>query len=86
MIYKLTRILAIVVLFAAVVLGVVIGTGKASAAPGQCFQFGGFGGWCDGPMEYGGVFRHCENGMGIWNCYYVRPVPVEVDQRGWVPA
>ena len=59
---------------------------KAGAVPGQCVQVGVFGGFCDGPMLSNGTWRHCENGMGIQNCFYVRPVPTDVDARGWVPA
>jgi hypothetical protein len=58
----------------------------SEAVPGQCVQVGVFGGFCDGPMLSNGTYRHCENGMGIQNCFYVRPVPTDVDARGWVPA
>ncbi len=44
------------------------------------------GGFCDGPLLPGGVYHHCEGAMGFAQCFYVRPVPVEVDPRGWVPA
>lgn len=56
-----------------------------TAVPGQCVQVFG-NGFCDGPMQGDGAYRHCENGFGILNCFYVRPVPVAVDPRGWVPA
>ncbi|WP_301119889.1 hypothetical protein [Mycolicibacterium fortuitum] len=62
-----------------------IATPEAQAAPGQCFT-SPFGGFCDGDMLPGGVYRHCEGALGWSNCFYVKPVPVEVDTRGWVPA
>ena len=60
-------------------------TGEASATPGQCFT-SPWGGFCDGDLLPDGTYRHCEGAMGFANCFYVRPVPVSVDPRGWVPA
>lgn len=66
---------------------------RADAAPGQCGQgyaFGSGGGFCDGPPAPDGTWLHCETvyvlGFGGTNCFRVRPVPVSVDPRGWVPA
>ena len=66
---------------------------RADAAPGQCGQgyaFGSGGGFCDGPPAPDGTWLHCESvyvlGFGGTNCFRVRPVPVSVDPRGWVPA
>ncbi len=86
-------------LLAAVDAGAVLaGTGigfaaDAEAVPGQCgqgFAFGSGGGFCDGPIGPDGTWLHCETvyvlGFGGTNCYRVRPVPVNVDPRGWVPA
>lgn len=65
----------------------------ADAMPGQCgqgFAFGSGGGFCDGPQAPDGTWMHCETvyvlGFGGTNCFRVRPVPVNVDPRGWVPA
>lgn len=62
-----------------------VATGEAHAVPGQCVQTP-WGGFCDGPMLPNGTYHHCEGAMGFANCFYVRPAPVEVDPRGWVPA
>lgn len=66
---------------------------EADALPGQCgqgFAFGSGGGFCDGPAAPDGTWMHCETvyvmGFGGTNCFRVRPVPVNVDPRGWVPA
>lgn len=85
--------------FAAVLLGaLLIGLQtavdvRAHAAPGQCgqgFAFGSGGGFCDGPTGPDGTWLHCETvyvlGFGGTNCFRVRPVPTNVDARGWVPA
>jgi|CXWK01.1.fsa_nt_gi hypothetical protein len=66
--------------------GMAVTAPHAHASPGQCVQVGGFGGFCDGPMLSNGTFYHCENGMFIRNCFYVRPVSTDVDPRGWIPA
>lgn len=58
----------------------------ADAVPGQCVN-SPFGGFCDGlPAVPGGTYYHCESALGFSNCYYVRPVPTEVDPRGWTAA
>lgn len=53
-----------------------LATPEAEAMPGQC-----------GPD---GTWMHCETvyvlGFGGTNCFRVRPVPTNVDPRGWVPA
>lgn len=80
--------------FGALIAAGSLATPQAHAAPGACVygQGGGFGGggYCDGPMQANGTFYHCETvyvlGFGGTNCFFVRPVPVEVDPRGWVPA
>lgn len=66
---------------------------EAEAMPGQCgqgFAFGSGGGFCDYPPRPDGTWYHCETvyvlGFGGTNCFYVRPVPTNVDPRGWVPA
>ena len=66
---------------------------EADALPGQCgqgFAFGSGGGFCDAPASPDGTWMHCETvyvmGFGGTNCFRVRPVPVNVDPRGWVPA
>ena len=66
---------------------------EVSASPGQCaegYGFGSGGGFCDGPMQANGMWYHCETvyvlGFGGTNCFYVRPVPLDVDPRGWAPA
>jgi hypothetical protein len=66
---------------------------EVHASPGQCGQgyaLGSGGGFCDGPMLPDGTWFHCESvyvlGFGGTNCFYVRPVPLDVDPRGWVPA
>ena len=66
---------------------------EAEAMPGQCgqgFAFGSGGGFCDYPPRPDGTWYHCETvyvlGLGGTNCFYVRPVPTNVDPRGWVPA
>lgn len=66
---------------------------EAEAMPGQCgqgFAFGSGGGFCDGPPAPDGSWMHCETvyvlGFGGTNCFRVRPVPTNVDPRGWVPA
>lgn len=66
---------------------------KSDASPGQCgqgFGFGSGGGFCDYPARPDGTWYHCETvyvlGFGGTNCFNVRPVPVSVDPRGWVPA
>ncbi|AYD82049.1 membrane protein [Mycobacterium phage Saguaro] len=63
------------------------------AVPGQCGSavvFGSGGGFCDGPPAADGTWMHCEHvyvlGFGGYNCFRVRPVPTDVDPRGWVPA
>ena len=63
------------------------------ATPGQCgqgFGFGSGGGFCDYPPRPDGTWYHCETvyvlGFGGTNCFNVRPVPISVDPRGWVPA
>jgi hypothetical protein len=63
------------------------------ASPGQCGQGyagGNGGGFCDGPPRADGSWYHCETvyvlGFGGTNCFWVRPVPLDVDARGWVPA
>lgn len=65
----------------------------ADASPGQCGQgyaFGSGGGFCDSLPAADGTWMHCETvyvlGFGGTNCFRVRPVPLEVDPRGWVPA
>lgn len=65
----------------------------AQASPGQCGQgYGGGsgGGFCDGIPQADGSWYHCETvyvmGFGGTNCFWVRPVPLDVDPRGWVPA
>ena len=65
----------------------------ASASPGQCgsaIVAGNGGGFCDGIPAPDGTWLHCESvyvlGFGGTNCFRVRPVPVDVDPRGWVPA
>lgn len=66
----------------------------AEAVPGQCSygSGGGFGGggFCDGPPRADGSWYHCETvyvlGFGGSNCFFVRPVPLDVDPRGWSPA
>lgn len=70
-----------------------LGTPAAKAAPGQCSyggSWGNGGGFCDYSPNSDGTFMHCESvyvmGWGGQNCFLVRPVPVEVDPRGWVPA
>lgn len=68
---------------AAVAAGVL--SAPAQATPGQCI-YTPWGGFCDGPLLNNGTYHHCEGAMGFTNCFYVRPVPVEVDGRGWVPA
>ena len=85
-------------LAAALAGGVIAGTGlawagHADAAPGQCGNavvFGSGGGFCDYPPQPDGTWYHCETvfvmGFGGTNCFYVRPVPTDVDPRGWVPA
>lgn len=85
-------------LLAALAVGASIGamliaSPDANAAPGQCGNavvFGSGGGFCDYPPRADGTWYHCETvyvlGFGGTNCFYVRPVPVDVDPRGWVPA
>lgn len=70
-----------------------LATPEAEAMPGQCgqgFAFGSGGGFCDGPPAPDGSWMHCETvyvlGFGGTNCFRVRPVPTNVDPRGWVPA
>jgi len=65
----------------------------AGAVPGQCgsaIVFGSGGGFCDLPPDPDGTWIHCESvyvlGFGGTNCFRVRPVPTDVDPRGWVPA
>nr|WP_081288693.1 hypothetical protein [Mycolicibacterium conceptionense] len=78
----------------AVLAGTGIGyAGHANAAPGQCGSAivgGNGGGFCDYPPRPDGTWYHCESvyvlGFGGTNCFYVRPVPTDVDPRGWVPA
>lgn len=75
------------VLGAALISAAVVVSPSAQATPGQCVQAGGWGGFCDSlPFTPDGVFQHCENAMGFSNCFLVRPVPVSVDPKGWVPA
>ena len=76
---------------AAAALGII--TPKAEAVPGQCgqgFAFGSGGGWCDSMPAADGTWTHCETvyvlGFGGTNCFRVRPVPIEVDPRGWSPV
>lgn len=84
------------IVFTAVIAAVtaaLVGAPSASALPGQCASgsagFGG-GGFCDSYPYADGTWDHCEQvyvlGFGGTNCFRVRPVPVEVDPRGWVPA
>lgn len=65
----------------------------AHSQPGQCaYGNGGFGGggFCDGPAAADGTWMHCETvyvlGIGGTNCFRVRPVGLDIDPRGWVPA
>lgn len=59
---------------------------SAHATPGQCSQ-SPWGGFCDSFGQRGdGSYYHCENVLGFSNCFWVRPVSVDVDPRGWVPA
>mgnify|MGYP003611711969 CR=1 FL=1 len=66
---------------------------RAEASPGQCssgyYRLSG-GGYCDGPARADGTWYHCERivigGWGGQNCFDVRPVPVEIDPRGWTPV
>ena len=61
--------------------------GHADATPGQCVQAGGWGGFCDSlPLTRDGIYRHCENALFVTNCFLVRPVPTDIDPRGWLPA
>jgi hypothetical protein len=78
---------------AAILLGLAVASlidaGRAWASPGQCV-YSGFGGWCDGQYvdPASGAWEHCEWGGFIVytrNCFWVRPVPVDVDPRGWLP-
>lgn len=79
---------------AAALLGVGFGyAGHAQASPGQCgsaIVVGNGGGFCDGMPAPDGTWMHCESvyvlGFGGTNCFRVRPVPYEVDPRGWAPA
>jgi len=60
--------------------------GVASASPGQCINTP-WGGFCDGlPLTRDGIYQHCEGALGYTNCFLVRPVPVDVDPRGWLPV
>jgi len=68
-------------------------TPTANAMPGQCaYGNGGFGGggFCDYAPNPDGTWMHCETvyvlGFGGTNCFLVRPVPLDVDPRGWTPA
>ena len=81
------RIVTILVLAGAVVYAALaIMAPDANAVPGQCMQ-SPFGGFCDSQfINPDGSWYHCENVMGWSNCFTVRPVPVEIDPRGWVPA
>lgn len=65
----------------------------AHATPGQCgaaIVGGSGGGFCDGPPAPDGTWYHCESvyvlGFGGQNCFWVRPVPLSVDPRGWAPV
>lgn len=71
--------------FGGLIAGAAILVPKAEASPGQCIQ-GPFGGFCDGLPGPNGDFYHCEGAFGFSSCFYVRPVPVSVDPRGWVPV
>ena len=82
-------------LFCAVIatVGLLFNPIPAQANPGQCqqgFAGGNGGGFCDGPIQRDGTFYHCETvyvmGFGGTNCFYVRPVPTDVDPRGWQPV
>ncbi len=87
------QFLAAVAILLGLAVASVICSGQAWASPGQCMSgSGGFGGggFCDSAPQSDGSFYHCESvyvfGIGGRNCFWVRPVPVEVDPRGWVPA
>ena len=84
------RFLAATTLLAGVGVAAVIDAGAAHAAPGECVT-SGFGGWCDyHPVDpVTGTWAHCEWGGFIVytsRCFQVRPVPLDVDPRGWQPA
>ena len=71
----------------------VLGPAIAQAVPGQCnsaIVAGNGGGFCDGAPAADGTWLHCESvyvlGFGGTNCFRVRPVPTDVDPRGWTPA
>lgn len=93
-VHKRTARWIVATLSAAVLVGTGIGyAARSEALPGQCgsgIAFGSGGGFCDGPPRADGSWYHCESvyvlGFGGTNCFYVRPVPVDVDPRGWVPA
>jgi hypothetical protein len=81
---------AVAILLGVIVAGIALCSGRAAASPGQCV-YSGFGGWCDGQYvdPATGAYEHCEWGGFIVytrNCFLVRPVPADVDPRGWVPA
>lgn len=91
---NIKNIVSIAVVSSAIVFsGAAIVTPVANAAPGQCGQgyaMGSGGGFCDGPPRPDGTWYHCESvyvlGIGGTNCFNVRPVPLDIDPRGWVPA
>jgi hypothetical protein len=84
------RFLAAVAILLGLAVAALICSGRAYATPGQCV-YSGFGGWCDGQYvdPATGIYEHCEWGGFIVytrNCFLVRPVPVDVDPRGWLPV
>lgn len=88
-----TRILLASIATGAILTASVLASPPAESAPGQCgnaIVFGSGGGFCDYPPAADGTWLHCETvyvlGFGGTNCFRVRPVPVDVDSRGWVPA
>lgn len=80
-----TKKLALGVACAALAASPLLWPESAQASPGQCIT-SPWGGYCDSlPITRDGVFQHCEGALGFQNCFLVRPVPVEVDPRGWLP-
>jgi hypothetical protein len=90
---RINRFLILMAIGAFLAAGGIVTAADADAMPGQCGQgyaFGSGGGFCDGPQAPDGTWMHCETvyvlGFGGTNCFRVRPVPVNVDPRGWAPA
>ena len=89
----LVRRLLILAVTGGLLLALFVGwASRAEASPVCSANFYGRTGvgFCDWPLRADGTKYHCERivigGWGGQNCFDVRPVPVEIDPRGWVPV